>query len=138
MNNTDLFRTLGSISRTAMNNMNKIARTYNLDNNLFLYLFRIVENPGISLTELTNLVKYEKSTISRALLKLEKLQFITKETNPTNKKYIQLFPSTKALEVYKILAKEEKKYIDSTLKNLSTDDKKTLNKILAKISKINL
>ena len=39
-----LFRQMGIISRQAMMNMNHEASQYNLDNNLFLILIRIVEH----------------------------------------------------------------------------------------------
>lgn len=133
MNDTTLFRKIGTISRTAMNDMNKIAREYDLDNNLFLYLFRIVETPGLSLIELTNLVKYEKSTISRALKKLEKLELIEKKINPKNKKYILIHPTKKAELIYKKLIKAEQNYIADTLAVLKKTEKESLLNLLNKI-----
>lgn len=71
MNDIALFRLIGSISRQATTDMNQYAATYQLDNNLFLYVIRIVENEGISQSELAQLVKIDKTTLSRALKKLE-------------------------------------------------------------------
>lgn len=133
MNNITLFRKIGTISREAMIDMNKFSREYNLDNNLFLYLIRIVENPGISLVELTNLVKFEKSTISRALTKLEKLGYLIKETNPQNKKYILIYPTEKAHDIYKIIINEERIYSNNALTKLDNNEKDILFELLNKI-----
>ena len=74
-----LFRQMGIISRQAMMNMNHEASQYNLDNNLFLILIRIVEHEGLNQSQLSHMVKIDKTTLSRSLRKLEDKGFITKK-----------------------------------------------------------
>ena len=71
MDYRQLFRQMGFISRQAMMKMNQKASNYGLDNNLFLLLIRIVENEGLSQSQLAELVQIDKTTLSRSLGKLE-------------------------------------------------------------------
>ena len=52
MDYRQLFRQMGFISRQAMMKMNQEASNYGLDNNLFLLLIRIVENEGMTQSQL--------------------------------------------------------------------------------------
>ncbi|CZQ96913.1 MarR family winged helix-turn-helix transcriptional regulator [Trichococcus ilyis] len=133
MDNTKLFRLMGTISRQATTDINQKVAQYGLDNNLFLYLMRIVENEGISQVDLVNTVRVDKTTLSRALKKLETNGFIRKVTNPVNRKFNQLYPTDKAKNTYRTLYSLEKKYISKALVNLSTDEKTTLIALLTKI-----
>ncbi|MGX7197987.1 MarR family winged helix-turn-helix transcriptional regulator [Enterococcus olivae] len=136
MNQTDiaLFRLIGSISRKATTDMNQLAASYQLDNNLFLYLIRIVENQGISQAELVNLMNVDKTTLSRALKKLEQEDYLLKKSNPENKRFNQLFPTEKTKELYTILSKLEQQYIQTALVSLDHSEKEVLQQLLNKIN----
>lgn len=79
MNYRQLFRQMGFISRQAMMKMNQEASQYELDNNLFLILTRIVEHPAIHQSQLAELVQIDKTTLSRSLRKLEERALIVKK-----------------------------------------------------------
>ncbi|GAD46227.1 hypothetical protein ANG6_0722 [Streptococcus anginosus T5] len=128
-----LFRQMGIISRQAMMNMNHEASQYNLDNNLFLILIRIVEHEGLNQSQLSHMVKIDKTTLSRSLRKLEDKGFITKKVNSKNKKFKELFPTTKALHIYDRLIGFETIYIQSVMKNLTSSELFQLEAILNKI-----
>lgn len=128
-----LFRQMGIISRQAMMNMNHEASQYNLDNNLFLILIRIVEHEGLNQSQLSHMVKIDKTTLSRSLRKLEEKGFITKKVNSKNKKFKELFPTTKALPIYDQLIGFETIYIQSVMKNLTSSELFQLEAILNKI-----
>lgn len=119
MNNTELFRIIGSISRKATTDVNQAVKSYGLDNNLFLYLMRIVENVGITQSDLVKLIKVDKTTLSRALSKLESLKYIKKKPNDENKNFNELYPTQKAKELYKVLHDIENQYIGKALANLT-------------------
>jgi len=133
MDNTKLFRLMGSISRQATTDINQKVAQYGLDNNLFLYLMRIVEQEGISQVELVNKVRVDKTTLSRALKKLESNGFILRTTNPANKKFNQLFPTDKGKAAYKILSWLEQDYIAKAVGKLDAAEKLALGNLLKKI-----
>jgi DNA-binding MarR family transcriptional regulator len=133
MDNTELFRLMGSLSRQSTTDINQKVTQYGLDNNLFLYLMRIVENEGISQVDLVNKVRVDKTTLSRALKKLENKGFIIKTTNPANKKFNQLFSTDEAKDIYKTLYSLEQDYIARALAKLDAAEKIALGKLLTKI-----
>lgn len=129
-----IYRRIGLITRKSTTDMNQLAAEYQLENNLFLYLIRIVENEGLSQSDLVDLTRVDKTTLSRAIKKLEKEDYIVKQTNPENKRYKQLFPTAKTRALYDILFNLEQQVIHQGLKNLTTNEKETLNALLQKIN----
>lgn len=134
MDDTQLFRTIGAISRQSTTSANQQVKPYGLDNNLFQYLMRIVENEGITQVELTNLIKVDKTTLSRALQKLERHGYLVKVPNPANKKYKLLYPTDSGREVYNQLYQVEQGIIKQALGQLTPSDRIQLATLLQKIS----
>ncbi|GAP03574.1 hypothetical protein FTRO_0011170 [Fructobacillus tropaeoli] len=129
----EVFRQMGSVSRRATKEMNQAASQYQLENNLFLYLIRIVEHEGLTQSDLAELIQVDKTTLSRSLKKLDDRGYIDKVTDAQNKNYKQLYPTQKARDRYEVLAKLERQYIKGRLSTLSATELKDLNKILNKI-----
>ncbi|MGT2845775.1 MarR family winged helix-turn-helix transcriptional regulator [Streptococcus massiliensis] len=132
MTSLDIFRQLGTISRQAMLAMNKRASQFGLDNNLFLYLTRIVENEGLSQSALANMLQIDKTTISRALRKLEDKGLIKKELASNNKKLKHLYPTEAALDIYNQLLTFEEDYTQRALLDLTPLEKMQLTQLLAR------
>ncbi|WP_338345488.1 MarR family winged helix-turn-helix transcriptional regulator [Fructobacillus cardui] len=124
---------MGSVSRRATKEMNLAASQYQLENNLFLYLIRIVEHEGLTQSDLAELIQVDKTTLSRSLKKLNDRGYIDKVTDAQNKNYKQLYPTQKARDRYEVLAKLERQYIKGRLATLSATELTDLNKILNKI-----
>ena len=133
MDYRQLFRQMGFISRQAMMKMNQKASNYGLDNNLFLLLIRIVENEGLSQSQLAELVQIDKTTLSRSLGKLDDRGLIIKKTKAQNKKFKELYPLTPALRVYDKLIGYENRYIQASLHQLTSSELFQLDHILQKI-----
>lgn len=133
MDYRQLFRQMGFISRQAMMKMNQEASQYELDNNLFLILTRIVEHPAIHQSQLAELVQIDKTTLSRSLRKLEERGLIVKKTKAQNKKFKEIYPTTSALKVYDKLIGFEDRYIQTKLHQLTSSELFQLEHILSKI-----
>ena len=133
MDYRQLFRQMGFISRQAMMKMNQEASQYELDNNLFLILTRIVEHPAIHQSQLAELVQIDKTTLSRSLRKLEERGLIVKKTKAQNKKFKEIYPTTSALKVYDKLIGFEDRYIQTKLLQLTSSELFQLEHILSKI-----
>lgn len=129
----EVFRQMGSVSRRATKEMNQAASQYQLENNLFLYLIRIVEHEGLTQSDLAELIQVDKTTLSRSLKKLDDRGYIDKVTDAQNKNYKQLYPTQKARDRYEVLARLERQYIKGRLSTLSATELTDLNKILNKI-----
>lgn len=133
MDSTKLYRLIGSISRQSTTSVNQQVSQLGLDNNLFVYLMRIVENEGLSQVALVTMVRVDKTTLSRALNKLIAEEYIDKVTDPQNKKFKNLYPTKKGKEVYNQLYRIEQAYIQNALKDVSPSEQLTLGKTLEKI-----
>lgn len=133
MDYRQLFRQMGFISRQAMMKMNQEASQCGLDNNLFLILTRIVEHPAIHQSQLVELIQIDKTTLSRSLRKLEEKGLIIKKTKAQNKKFKELYPTISALKVYDKLIGYEDRYIQASLRQLTSSELFQLDHILQKI-----
>lgn len=134
MDYRQLFRQMGFISRQAMLEMNQQASQFGLENNLFLLLTRIVEQPGLNQSQLAQLVQMDKTTLSRSLRKLEERQLLVKKVKSQNKKFKELYPTSQALRLYDQIIGFETKYIQTVMKDLSSSQLFQLQEILDKMT----
>ena len=135
MDYRQLFRKMGYISCRAMLDMNQKASQFQLENNLFLLLTRIVEEPGLNQSQLGQLLQLDKTTLSRSLKKLEERQLIEKKTSSQNRKFKELYPKTEALRLYDQLIGFEETYIQSVMKDLTSSQLFQLEEILNKMDR---
>lgn len=133
MTEFEIFRQMGVVSRQATMAMNEAARKYELENNLFLYLIRIVENEGLTQSDLAKLIQVDKTTLSRALRKLAERQYIVKVVGEENRKSKQLFPTEKGRQSYQFLEKIEKEYVHEQMVDLSATEQTELLRLLTKV-----
>lgn len=106
-----------------------------LNKDQYLYLTRIYENPGIINDSLAELVKQDRTTVSKSIGKLEKEKLIRKEVDPENKKIRRLYTTEKAEELYDYLKREEVYSEKAALKGLSSEERELLFIVLEKVSK---
>lgn len=87
----DILREVGMIER-ALDSMSNIEfKQIGLARGQYLYVVRIYEHPGIISEQLSNLIKVDRTTIARAVKKLEQKGFIEWRSDPQNKKIKHLF-----------------------------------------------
>ncbi|OAA92163.1 MarR family winged helix-turn-helix transcriptional regulator [Clostridium ljungdahlii] len=99
----------------------------------YAYLVRICKNPGIIQERVSEILKVDRATASRAIQKLERSGFISKKNDPNNRKISLLFPTKKGQEVYEILHEEEKYSSKVSLQDISREDQKVLLTLLKKM-----
>lgn len=90
------FRSIGLIARATSIMGNRLFTPKNLQANQFLYLLRILENPGITQADLATQLHVDPSTCLRAVRKLSAGGYLTRETDPTNQRRKRLVPTAKA------------------------------------------
>lgn len=92
----DILREIGSISRMLDAIANIEFKELKLNKGQYIYLVRIFENEGIIPERLAEVIKVDRTTLSRAVRKLEENGFILKESDPFNKKIKHLYTKRKA------------------------------------------
>ncbi|WP_416101115.1 MarR family winged helix-turn-helix transcriptional regulator [Clostridium carboxidivorans] len=99
----------------------------------FTFLTRICENQGINQIDLSNLLKVDKTTTTKAIQKLIEAGYIDKKRDDIDKRMWRLYPKEKALEVYTFIIEEENRNIEVCFKNFNSEEKELVNKLVKKM-----
>jgi DNA-binding MarR family transcriptional regulator len=102
----DILREIGMIDRALDSIANIEFKKVDLARGQYLYLVRIYEHPGIISEQLSNLIKVDRTTIARAVKKLEANGLIERRRDPDNKKIKHLYVTAKGKQVYPFIIRE--------------------------------
>ena len=130
---TEVLREIGMIARALDSISNVEFKDLALSKGQYLYLVRIYENPGIIQEELTNLIKVDKTTASRALKKLVVAGLITRENSAKNQKNKHLFVTNKGKELYSFIKRENDYSEKMALSGLTSTEQAQLEQLLTKV-----
>lgn len=128
-----IIRTIGAITRTIQAKSNLHFKEIGLNNNLFIYIIRVCENPGMFFAELADTVQIDRTTSFRTVKKLVKLGYLQLQKDNSNQKIKRVFPTQKALDIYPQLHTYEQTHSDYLLSRLSTKEIATLEELLGKL-----
>lgn len=101
-------------------------RELKLQRGQFVFLTRICEKPGINLVELSDILKVDKATTTRAIQKLMDEGYVRRERSSEDKRMLHLFPSTKAQKIYSCIIDEENRNIENCFLGFSSAEKETI------------
>lgn len=121
---SEILREIGNISRALSSVSNIEFKDTQLNKGQYLYLARIYENPGIINEMLADMVKVDRSVVSKAVKNLEQTGVVRKAADPENKKIRRLYVTEKDTELYDYLDREEKYSEQQALDKLTTTKKK--------------
>ncbi|ASZ08285.1 MULTISPECIES: MarR family winged helix-turn-helix transcriptional regulator [Enterococcus] len=132
---SEILREIGIISRSLSYISNVEFKELELNKEQYLYLTRIYENPGIINDAVAELVKQDRTTVSKSVQKLVNAGLVRKEIDAENKKIRRLYATEKAEAFYDYLKREEAYSEKAALLDLSANERETLLKLLKKVSK---
>ena len=119
----DILREIGMIDRALDSIANIEFKQIDLARGQYLYVVRIYEHPGIISEQLSNLIKVDRTTIARAVKKLEKNGFIERKSDPTNK----------GKEIYPFIIRENQFSNSEALKGFSEKEAQQVHDYLVRI-----
>lgn len=122
---------MGTLARCVQSISDIKFRELNLQRGQFIFLTRICEYPGINFIELSNMLKVDKATTTKAVQKLMAEEYVVRKRDLEDKRMWHLFPSARAEEVYDYIIQEENRRIVSCLSDFS-DEEKTMAEHLIK------
>ncbi|WP_367295866.1 MarR family winged helix-turn-helix transcriptional regulator [Levilactobacillus yonginensis] len=128
------FRSIGLIARANAVIGNRVFKPDDLQSNQFIYLMRIVENPGITQTELADQLHVDPSTCLRTVRKLTNHDFVERQLDSHNKKLRLLKATAKGQAMYPALRKYEQSILTAGTAGLSTGEKALLEELLGKVA----
>lgn len=129
----DILREIGSISRMLESIANIEFKEVQLSKGQYIYLVRIFENEGIIPERLAELIKVDRTTLSRAVKKLEENGFILKESDKENKKIKHLYTTAKGKKAVQLIIRENNYSNKVAIQQLSALERKNLAEMLKKI-----
>lgn len=129
----DILREIGMIERALDSIANVEFKQLDLARRQYLYVVRIYEHPGIISEQLSNLIKVDRTTIARAVKKLEKNGFIERKSDPVNKKIKRLYITDKGKEAYSFIIRENQFSNDEALKGFSNEEAQQVHDYLTRI-----
>lgn len=131
--NSNILREIGALSR-CINSLNDVKfKEISLQKGQFIFLTRICENEGINLIDLSNLLKVDKTTTTKAIQKLIEAGYILKKRDALDKRMWRLYPEDKAKEVYSFIIEEENRSIDTCLNSFTQEEKELAKKMIVRM-----
>jgi DNA-binding MarR family transcriptional regulator len=131
----EILREIGMIARALDSISNIEFKEYDLTKGQYLYLFRIGENPGIIQEKLAEMIKVDRTTAARAIIKLEMNGFIEKKDDEHNKKIKKLFPTKKGKSVFPFIKRENDHSNSVALAGFSEREADTIFHLFQKVRK---
>jgi len=128
-----ILREIGMIARALDSISNIEFKEYDLTKGQYLYLVRICENPGIIQEKLSEMIKVDRTTVARAIKKLEMNGFIEKKEDLQNKKIKKLFPTEHGRHVFPFLKNENELSNKVALEGLSEKEIEILLNLLKQV-----
>jgi len=119
----EILRDVGMLARCVQTMSDIKYRKLKLQKGQFTFLTRICEHPGINLICLSNILKVDKTTTTKAVQKLIKDEYVRREQAPDDKRSWKIFPANKALAIYPCIIHEENSYIETCLNGFNQEEK---------------
>ncbi|MBR0599018.1 MarR family winged helix-turn-helix transcriptional regulator [Sinanaerobacter chloroacetimidivorans] len=128
-----ILREIGALSRTIHAISDVKLKEHHLQKGQFIFLTRICENPGISLIQLSILLKVDKTTTTKAIQKLIGKGYAMKENHETDKRVYSLSPTEKGLEIYNAVIEEENKNIQICFQDFTEKERVLVYELVKKM-----
>lgn len=129
----ETLREVGTLAR-AIQSVNDIRfRRIKLQRGQFIFLTRIFEYPGINMIELSNILRVDKATTTKAVQKLMEEGYVIRERDEADKRMWRLAPTVKARDIYPLLIEEENRNLEVCFKDFTQEERETAYTLLKRM-----
>ena len=97
------------------------------------FIFSICEHPGRTQDSIAQELYLDKSTVARALGKLEKNGYVERKPNPTDNRELFVFPTEKAFSVFTDVKTVAKNWARLLNKNISEEERQVFDSVLKRM-----
>lgn len=105
-------------------------RPYHLGSGQYIFLLSLLENDGINQEQLASIVKIDKTTTARAVAKLEREGYLTREISTDDRRAYILHPTLKAREIQPAISSILDRWNESVFEGFRAEDKQNLRELL--------
>ena len=99
-----------------------------------IYIFQVCKHPGISQDQLSKLICVNKSNVTRQLSVLEQNGFVTRLSDPKDRRVLQVFPTEKAIQLFPQVQSVMREWNHLLLEDFTEEEQKTLLSMLERIT----
>lgn len=99
----------------------------------FVFLTRVCENPGLNQIDLSNILKVDKTTTTKAMQKLIEEGYITKERDDTDKRMWRIYPTAQAHHIYTLIIEEENRNITACFRGFTDREQQAVAELVRKM-----
>lgn len=131
--NSQILREIGMLARSIQTIDDIKFKELNLKKGQFVFLTRICENHGINQIDLSNMLKVDKTTTTKAIQKLIEADFVDKKRDEDDKRMWRLYPKKRAIDAYTLIIKEENRNIEVCFKGFSLEEKEIAYHLIKKM-----
>lgn len=117
-----VFREIDNLSRNINNIYESIFKRYGLHRGQFIFISRIVEQQSINLKELARITRVDKTTVTKAIQKLEESGYISKKIDSNDNRVIHLTATLKCIDLYNNIIIEKNNILSSIMDNFTASD----------------
>lgn len=130
MLHSTIFRDIDDLSKHINNVYESIFKRYGLHRGQFAFITRIVENEQISLKKLAQNLRLDKTTVTRAIQKLETAGYITKIQDKNDYRLFHLSATKNGIDLYHNIITEKNQIIDRILENFPVEQLEQLSLVV--------
>ena len=131
---SNLLREIGAVARCIQFISDVKYREFKLQRGQFIFLTRICEQPGINLIDLSNILKVDKTTTTKAIQRLISKEYVQRRRDNKDKRMWHLYPTEKAVAIYPLIIDEENRNIDVCLSGFSQEERVIVHRLVKKMS----
>jgi DNA-binding MarR family transcriptional regulator len=128
-----IIKNISIIERCNLLFRNEAFKKFDLSGYQYSYLIEICRNPGISQEQLTKNMHIDKSNVARGLTSLVEKDYIFRQNNPNDNRYILLYPTDKAMDIYGELREIIKRERAFLMEEFSVQEEEQLVALLEKL-----
>lgn len=129
-----VLRFVGTLSRAINSKADLKYKQFDLQKGQYMFLTRVCENPGINFVDLSDMLKVDKTTTTKAVNKLIDIGYLNKQQDERDKREYKLTPTKKALEVYEFIIEEESRQLEISFKGFSEKEKQMAIELIKRMS----
>lgn len=129
----EIIRDIGAITRQIQKTSNGKFRQIGLDNNAFLYVIRVYEQPGMFLAELADALKIDRTTSFRTIQRLAAKGYLEVKVDENDRRLRRVYVTSKGSLIYPELHAFERACSDKLVAKLSTEEQAQLKVLLSKL-----
>jgi DNA-binding MarR family transcriptional regulator len=119
---SSIFREIDNLSRHVNGIYEKIFKKYGLQRGQFVFITRIVENENINLKQLAKNVRVDKTTVTKAIQKLEDSGYIVKQIDQVDNRIIHLLPTEKCIKIYNCIIQEKNQILGNVINKFTPEE----------------